>query len=56
LFNIIEEHKKSSMEFLKNSKIVILSENMQPKTITTEKVKEFLTLAKNILQKIKKTI
>ena len=56
LFDVVEEHKKSSMEFMKNTKIVILSQNLQPKIITIEKVKEFLALAKNILKKIEKTI
>jgi len=56
LFDIIEKHKKSSIEFMKNTKIIILSQNLQQKTITAEKIKEFLTLAKNILKKIKETI
>ena len=41
---------------MKNTKIIILSQNLQQKTITIEKIKEFLTLAKNILKKIKETI
>jgi len=56
LFEIIKEHEKSSMEFMKNGKIVILSPSLEQKTITIEKVKEFLTLAKNLLQKIQNTI
>jgi len=56
LFDVVEEHKKSSMEFMKNKKIVILSQSLQQKIVTIEKAKEFLTLAKNILKKIKKTI
>ncbi|MCK4552688.1 hypothetical protein KAT80_00600 [Candidatus Pacearchaeota archaeon] len=56
LFDVVEEHKKSSMEFMKNEKIVILSQNLQQKIVTIEKVKEFLILAKNILEKIKKTV
>ena len=51
LFEVVEEHKKSSMEFLKNQKIVILSKNLQQKIVPIEKVKEFLILAKNILRK-----
>ena len=56
LFEIVEEHKKSAMEFMKNEKIVILSQSLQQKTLTLEKTKEFLVVAKNILQKIKTTI
>ncbi len=51
LFQLVEEHKKSPMEFVKDDKIVILSENMQRKTLTIEKTKEFLIIAKNILKK-----
>jgi hypothetical protein len=53
LFDTVEKHKNSQMEFMKNDKIVILSENLNTKTITLEKVKEFLNLAKNILKKTK---
>jgi len=49
LFDIVEKHKKSSMEFLRKEKIVILSNNSEPRIITLEKTKEFLTTAKNIL-------
>jgi len=56
LFDLVEKHKQSSMEFVRNEKIVILSENLKPKTITIEKTKEFLLLAKNILNKTKKGI
>jgi len=56
LFDFAEEQKKSSMEFMKNGKIVILSQSLQQKIITIEKIKEFLTLTKNILKKIKETI
>jgi len=44
------------MEFVRNEKVIILSENLKPKTITIEKTKEFLLLAKNILNKTKKGI
>ncbi len=56
LFDIVEEHKQSSMEFVRNEKVVILSENLKTKIITIEKIKEFLLLAKNILNKTKKRI
>lgn len=53
LFELVERHKQSSMEFIRNDKIIILSENMRQNYITLEKTKEFLTLTKNILQKTK---
>ena len=42
-----------SMEIVRDEKVIILSENMQPETITVEKTKEFIVLAKNILNKAK---
>jgi len=51
LFDIVKKHKESQFEFIKNSKVVILSESLEPKTITIEKIKEFLTLSKSILRK-----
>jgi len=51
LFEIVELHKASAMVFPKEDKIVILSENMNKEIITSEKIKEFLILSKNILKK-----
>lgn len=51
LFEIAEQHKQSPFEFVKDEKVVILSENMHRKTLTVEKTKEFLATAKNILRK-----
>ena len=56
LFEIVENHKQSPFEFVKNEKIIILSENLEQKTLTIEKTKEFLLLAKNILKKSKEII
>jgi len=56
LFNLVEKSKQSSMEFIKDEKIVILSENMKTEVISMEKIKIFLNLAKNLLEKIKNKI
>lgn len=53
LFEFVEKHKASPFEFIKNEKIVILSENSRPATLTLEKTKEFLITAKNFLKKTK---
>lgn len=55
LFEIVEEHNKSPIEIMKEGKIIILSDNFKRKTISFEKIKEFLFLAKNILKKTKET-
>jgi len=56
LFELAEKHKKSPMEFVREEKIVILSENMNYDAITLEKVKEFLAVSKSILEKAKRII
>ncbi len=53
LFDFIEQHKESPFEFIKDEKIVILSENMKTTTLSLDKAKEFLILAKEILKKTK---
>lgn len=54
LFKLAENHQESPFEFVRGEKIVILSENLKPKTLTIEKIKEFLLLAKSILDKTKR--
>jgi len=44
------------MEFVKNRQVVILSENLQTKTLDIQKIKEYLLLAKTFLMKINKKI
>jgi hypothetical protein len=56
LFDFVEKHKESPFEFVKDEKIVILSNNMQPKTLTIEKTKEFLIVAKDILRKTREVM
>lgn len=56
LFDLAEKHKKSPFEFVRKEKVVIMSESFYPETITLEKTKEFVILAKNVLFKVEKTI
>ena len=56
LFNLVEKHKQSPFEFIKNKKVVILSEKLKVKTLTVENLKEFLVLAKSILRKTRETM
>ena len=56
LFDFVERHKTSPFEFIKDEKVIILSENMKPAALSLEKTKEFLNLAKEILKKTKQGI
>ena len=55
LFDFMEKHRESPFEFIKNDKVVILSNSLKPKTLTVEKTKEFLILVKDILRKTHET-
>lgn len=52
LLELVEKHKKSAMEFQKDSKVIILSKNLSIESLSLEKTKEFLESGKNILRKI----
>ncbi len=56
LFEIVERHKQSNFEFMRNEKIIILSENMRQEYVNLERIKEFLSLSKSILKKTKERI
>jgi hypothetical protein len=51
IFKVMEEHRQSPMEFVKMDKFVILSDSLQTDIVTIGKLKEYLSIAKNILQK-----
>ena len=55
LFQIIENHKQSSMEFKKNNQLIILTETSQ-KIIKIETIKEFLQINKKLIENIKTQI
>lgn len=52
IFKIMEGHKQSPMEFVKSDKFVILSDTLKTDIVTIEKLKEYLVLAKSMLQKV----
>lgn len=56
IFDFAEKHNKSPFEFVKKEKVVILSNNMEPKTLTLEKIKEMLVVSKGILKKTKEKV
>ena len=56
IFELVEKHNKSTMEFVREEKIVIMNNSDQPITFTIEKAKEFIALIKNILKKTRMTM
>ena len=51
ILDLAKKHKESPFEFVKEEKVVILSENLKPSAITLEKTKEFLLVVKSMLKK-----
>lgn len=51
ILSLAEAHRKSAMEFLKNDKVIILSDTLQPQTLSLEKIKQFLIVTKEIFLK-----
>lgn len=56
ILDLAEKHKKSPFEFVKEEKVVILSNSLKPEIITLEKSKEFLLMTKSLLKKTRETI
>ncbi len=51
IFNLAEKHKKSPFEFVRDEKIVIMSNAFNIDTVTTEKMKEYIFVSKDLLRK-----
>jgi len=49
ILELNKKHKQSAMEFVKQNKIVILSDNLKTQTLDILKIKEYLLLAKYLL-------
>ncbi|MFH0831304.1 MAG: hypothetical protein V1886_00340 [archaeon] len=52
VFKLMEEHKASPMEFTRQDKLVIMSDNLKTETVTLDRLKGYLLASKNILQKV----
>ena len=42
IFYLIEKHKKSPMEFIRNNKFIIMSDNLKTESVALENLKEYL--------------
>jgi len=51
ILTLSEKHKKSPFEFVKNDKIIIMSDGMSPSYLTLEKIKSFLLETKDMIRK-----
>lgn len=56
LFKLAKKQEQSSMEIMKNEKVILLSKNLTPEFITIETAKKYLQLAIEILKKTKETL
>ena len=53
ILNAFKEHKESPMEFMKKEEIIIMSDNQRITRISMERLTTFLTIVKNLLEKVK---
>ena len=51
LFNLIEKHKNSPFEFVRNDKVVIMTNALKTDTVTLEKMKSYILMTKDVLRK-----
>jgi len=52
-FRLAEAHKKSPMEFTRQEKIIILSENLKTSSLDLDKMRLYLNLGRKMLEKAK---
>jgi hypothetical protein len=53
LFYLVEQHRKSPMEFTRREKIVIMNDNLKTSVMDPEKLKKYLNLSKTLINKAK---
>jgi len=51
IFNLTEKHKNSPFEFVRNDKVVIMTNALKTDTVTVDKMKSFILITKDILRK-----
>lgn len=56
LITTVENHKKSSMEFPRREKIVIMSDSLKTQIIDSEKIRNYLKISKILFQKARNVI
>ena len=56
IFYLIERHEKSPMEFIRNDKFVIMSDDMNASILSIEKLKGYVNLISDMLKKTRERI
>lgn len=56
ILNLTKTHKQSPMEFVKNSEIIIISEDQKISKLSMQKLTNFLSLTKKITKQIKNRV
>ena len=51
--SIVENHKKSPMEFMRKERVVIMTDSLKTSIIDSEKLKKYLNLSKKLIEKAK---
>ncbi|GIU68323.1 MAG: hypothetical protein KatS3mg001_173 [Candidatus Pacearchaeota archaeon] len=53
IFEISEFYKESSFEFIRGNKVVFLTEDLKPVSISIEKIKELIVFSKGLIKRVK---
>jgi predicted nucleic acid-binding protein len=56
IIEVYKKHKQSSMEFVKGSNVVIMSDNLNIYTLDIQKIKEYLLVSKELLKLVHKKV
>lgn len=53
LLYLTESHRKSSVEFMRKEKVIVMSDTLKTTILDTERLKKYLNLAKSLVNKAK---
>jgi hypothetical protein len=53
---LMEKHKRSPMEFVRQNKFIIMSDNLETDNVTLDRLKFFLAIAKDLMKKTEMTM
>ncbi len=56
IISLMSYHKKSSLEFQRKDKVVIMSDKLKTTTIDSEILRKYLTLAKSLITKVRAVV
>ena len=56
ILNLMEKHKNSSMEFVRQDRYVMMSDSLRTESMTFDLLRSYLLLAKNLLPRVENSL